>query len=233
MLSTILLYGKYSSPLEAFVVGALSFLVGSFILFIIGKIFGLFTKSAEKQAEKNYEEDKAKSFINSDNQGNGGYYKYLLEELLEKCNPKNFMNPYDYEKVSISNNLFSQLQVLDKSENDKLLQISDEAVNKLGIKISTSSIYDELCKMCDPQQFLSPYDPVKLAKANELYSRIMQNRQNISALAEIREEAKTLLGIVQKSKDETPQGPSTGWIVFISIVILMFLLWGFFAGLNS
>ena len=39
-------------------------------------------------------------------------YSSLYEELKDKCSPKKFMNPYDAERVSISNQLYQKIKVI-------------------------------------------------------------------------------------------------------------------------
>ena len=34
-------------------------------------------------------------------------YSFLYKDLLDKCNPSNYMNPYDAKKVEISNSIYS------------------------------------------------------------------------------------------------------------------------------
>ena len=37
-------------------------------------------------------------------------YSFLYKDLLDKCNPSNYMNPYDAKKVEISNSIYSQIE---------------------------------------------------------------------------------------------------------------------------
>ena len=151
----------------------------------------------QKQAKK-IDEEKAEAFIKSDRHGNGDYNIYLIDELLDKCHPKNFMDPYDYEKVRIANELYPRLLKYEGNNNDELVQIRKEATSKLGIVLSTNSIFEELCKTCNPQQFMNPYNPDKVAKANELYSRVLQNKTDIDALEKIRDEVRILFDNTQE-----------------------------------
>lgn len=161
-----------------------------------------------KESTKKYNENKADAFIKSDCQGNGDYNKYLLDELIDKCNPQNFMEPYNYEKVKIANELYPRLLNCDGNDNAELVEVRKEAISKLGIVLSTSNIYEELCKTCNPQQFMNPYNPTKVAKANELYFRVLQNKMNIDALEKIRDEARVLFDNAHLKTQQWDELPS-------------------------
>ena len=204
MLYDLLLYAD-ESPLGKAVGVAIGGAIVSLIIYEIGRFKD---KRIAQEQTKIYNEEKADAFIKSDRHGNGDYNKYLLNELLDKCNPQNFMNPYNYEKVKIANELYPLLQKCDGNDNDELVEIRKEAISKLGIILSTSTIFEELCKTCNPQQFMNPYNPDKVAKANELYSRVLQNKTDIDALENIRDEARVLFDNAQQQSQQENDPPS-------------------------
>lgn len=212
---------------ETFVVGGLSGLLGFVIIY---GIISLVNRGEKKKQEKEYQLKKTEAFVKSDSDGNGKYYHYLLDELLDKCNPQNFMKPYNYEKVRIANELYPQLLNCKKDDNDKLVSIRQMAINKLGINITTQSIFEVLCKLCNPQQFMNPYNPEKVAKANELYSRILENKNNIIALEKIRDEISDLFGdsnftqsIFPNTAFDNTEKPIS-YLVIIAIVSIIILI---------
>ena len=73
-----------------------------------------------KEIRKEISDKLEVSFIDSD----------LLKELQRKCNPKNFMNPYDEEKIRIANLLYGKL-VNDNLTIDELEDIQKEYEIKL------------------------------------------------------------------------------------------------------
>ncbi|MBQ9893461.1 MAG: hypothetical protein IJM35_09950 [Bacteroidales bacterium] len=117
-----------------------------------------------------------------------GYDEFILAELREKCHPKNFMQPYDFEKVNIANELYSML-LKESIPSEDLYSIRRRAINELGISIDTTVIFDELSSICNPENFMQPYDAVKVSIANKLYSRILENKSNVFELEKIRKEA--------------------------------------------
>lgn len=109
-------------------------------------------------------------------------YSNLYDELNQKCNPANFMSPYDPEKVDISNSIFSQLE-----ENiynvEILISLRNIAISKLGISFSTSELYEKLHHIYNPANYIGDnYDAEKLCAANNLYIQIESNKNNITVL---------------------------------------------------
>lgn len=123
-----------------------------------------------------------------------GYYKSLYEELKDKCDPINFLNPYDSEKIDIANNIYKQ--IINYKEDNGEYQLKDlrkEAIEKLGIKFSTGILYNHLRQKCYPKRFTGAnynYDHIELA--NKLYILILKNADNIEALEEIEKQASGL-----------------------------------------
>ncbi len=131
---------------------------------------------------------------------------YVISLLKEKCHPRQFMRPYDYEKVNIANRLFSSLN--DDCSLENIKGILSEATEKLQVTIDTSQVVAELCKACSPEKFMDPYDAEKIAEANELYSKILANSLNIIELVKLKEEAINV-GILVPSQSEAVGVSST------------------------
>lgn len=122
-------------------------------------------------------------------------YESLYEELLEKCNPNNFMQPYDKEKVDTANTIFAELRSNPYATDYELKEVRLKAVQKLGIHISTQRILDYLMKYCDPQRYTDrdPYDAELVNQANALYSQILDNKDDIFELEKIEILARPLI----------------------------------------
>ena len=112
---------------------------------------------------------------------------YVISLLKEKCHPRHFMKPYDYEKVNIANRLYSSLN--ENCSLEDLKDIISEATEKLQVTIDTSQVVAELCKACSPEKFMDPYDAEKIGRANELYSKILANKSNIIELLILKKDA--------------------------------------------
>lgn len=110
-----------------------------------------------------------------------GVYYYIFDELYDKCDPKKYMNPYDYEKVKIANNLFRKIME-NRDNEDELIKIREEAVNQLGITLSTERLFKELSETLNPRNFCDDSD--NLALANEFYNQVLSNADNLKFLEE-------------------------------------------------
>ena len=115
------------------------------------------------------------------------YEQQLLALLRKACFPKNFMEPYDFEKINVANDIYSKLQADNLSSQD-VYSLRDRAVKELGIKIDASFLFEELSSVCNPENFMDPYDAEKVNTANELYHRVLENKDDILALEDIMKE---------------------------------------------
>lgn len=162
------------------------------------------------------------------------YYEELYFELKEKCNPENFLDPYDSEKVKVSNQIFSQL---DKYSNSisALTYFRDMAIEKLGIHFSANKLYDYLSNKYNPKQFVGTlYDAEKLNIANEIYSKIQQCSDNVVELEKIAKQYKVKMGLSSATDsadglvDDNDSDKSNGKAPYISLVITIIALFGVF-----
>ena len=115
-------------------------------------------------------------------------YESLYMELLDKCNPKNFMEPYDKKKVDAAILIYKALLESKPSygcySNQEIRNIKDQAVRELGISIS-NSLYRKLINYCDPKRFMEPYDFEAVQVANEFYSLVEKSKDDIVELEEL------------------------------------------------
>lgn len=115
-------------------------------------------------------------------------YESLYMELLDKCNPRNFIEPYDKKKVDAANLIYKALLESKPSygcySNQEIRNIKDQAVRELGISIS-DSLYRKLINYCDPKRFMEPYDFEAVQVANEFYSLVEKSKDDIVELEEL------------------------------------------------
>lgn len=117
----------------------------------------------------------------------------LLDELKEKCNPANFMNPYNKEKVEKANLLYPEILSCTLEDIELQKTLRTQAISELGITFYTSKVFNELKNKCNPQRFMNPYNSEKVNIANRLYERLLQNEHNIEMLEDIKKEADEFL----------------------------------------
>lgn len=117
----------------------------------------------------------------------------LLDELKEKCNPLNFMNPYNKEKVEKANLLYPEILSCSLENIELQKTLRKQAISELGITFYTSKVFTELKDKCNPQRFMNPYNSEKVSIANRLYESVLQNEHNIEMLENIKKEADEFL----------------------------------------
>ena len=133
-------------------------------------------------------------------------YPSLYLELRDKCNPKNFMVPYNKEKVDEANNLFKELLSTDEKDKEKLRDIRDRgAAGMLGIKFSTKLLYENLLEYCNPEKFINPYHFESIQIGNKYYSLVNEYRNDIRMLEKLEIEIyqnETLSGYYNRIREE-------------------------------
>lgn len=114
-------------------------------------------------------------------------YSSLYAELWDKCNPKNFMEPYDQARVDKAILIYGDLQKVDRNDDNRLREIRDRAMRDLGITISTDRLYKELIEYCDPQNLLKDdnFQTEALRIANQFYAQVRANKNDIHALEKL------------------------------------------------
>lgn len=108
-----------------------------------------------------------------------GIYDSLSAELKTKCNPANFMNPYNFEKVKIANDIYSSIEPCE-SDLKKLKELRTRAELELGIIFSTEKLYRDLTALLNPANFIG--DREKLDLANELYHQVVIHANDLQTL---------------------------------------------------
>lgn len=180
----VLLYGQSQSMGEEVFVGAISALFFSIIMWLFNKRkqkkdIEETTKQVQQDIVKEAKENVClASSIEID-------YSFLYKDLLDKCNPSNYMNPYDAKKVEISNSIYSQIEE-NKNNTTELIKLRNRAIKELNIKFSSEVLFEKLTQVFNPSNFINEnYDAVKLYAANKIYSQILKYKDNIVELERI------------------------------------------------
>lgn len=113
-------------------------------------------------------------------------YHNLYDELKSKCNPINFMTPYNAEQVNIANEIFSKLNNTQKDDIPNLILLRNKAIKGLGITYTNPKLYETLCNVYNPKNFMGEnYDANKLNAANKLFAEIEKYQNDILSLESI------------------------------------------------
>lgn len=113
-------------------------------------------------------------------------YHNLYDELKSKCNPINFMTPYNAAQVNIANEIFSKLNNTQKDDIRNLILLKNKAIKGLGITYTNPKLYEALCDLYNPKNFMGDnYDANKLNAANKLFAEIEKYQNDILNLESI------------------------------------------------
>jgi len=235
----VLLYGQSQPVGEKLFVGAICGAITTFIIWLIQKRDKKKEVKEEKKQQQLYTRQVQRD-IASDFSSNHDYadvdYIHLYNELKAKCDPANFMNPYNSKKVEISNSIYSQLDIY-KYDIDALIRLRNLAIKELGLSFSTTALFNRLCRIYNPSNFMGvSYDAKKLSAANKIYGRILQNKDNIIELERIAKENNVSHHKkVMASKNVSPDGANSNsegastYTVYVLILILLIILCIYFS----
>lgn len=116
----------------------------------------------------------------------------LHQRLVRLCNPKNFMDNYDKEKVEKANIIYKRLLETTPDNNDDLIEIQMQASSELGINFIDKAELEDLKEKVNPKRFLNPYNAEKVSLANELYAVLAKDNLTYGELMEVKEKSKLL-----------------------------------------
>ena len=118
----------------------------------------------------------------------------LYEKLKRMCNPTNFMNGanYDKEKVDKANAIYKRLHEISGKDIEALNELQQQAVAELGINLIDAEKLADLKEKVNPKNYMTSYNPDKVALANELYAILSKEGLTYNEMAEIEEKSKHL-----------------------------------------
>lgn len=118
----------------------------------------------------------------------------LYDKLKRMCNPTNFMNGanYDKEKVDKANAIYKRLLEINGDDVEALNELQQQAVAELGINLIDAEKLADLKEKVNPKNYMTPYNPDKVAIANELYAILSKEGLTYNEMADVEEKAKQL-----------------------------------------
>ena len=63
-------------------------------------------------------------------------------------------------------------------------------ISELGVTFEVSPLLKKILKKSNPKKYLKPYNPDKLAIANDIYSKAIEHKEDIDFLEELLERIK-------------------------------------------
>lgn len=156
-----------------------------------------------------------------------GTYWSLYHELREKCNPIEFMTPYNYELVKLSNEIYTLIEE-NKDDIEELKRIRKRAIEELGVAFSTKILYNELTSMLNPSKYVGDRELVDVS--NELYNKVLRNADNIEELEQIKNSQQYKEMFVERERElqqkqvEQDGKVYIGSLIITSIIIMVMIL---------
>ena len=109
----------------------------------------------------------------------------LLKRIIFKCNPKKYIKNYDGHLLEVANNIYSKALVTDANDKEEIFKLASLAESELGVELVSKSEILSLQRMCNPKQFMKPYNAEKVAIANELYTKLRQKKRKTIRLSSL------------------------------------------------
>jgi hypothetical protein len=119
----------------------------------------------------------------------------LYQRLVRLCNPKNFIDNYDKEKVDKANIIYKRLLETTPDNNDALIEIQIQSSSELGINFIDKAELEDLREKVNPKRFLNPYNAEKVSLANELYAILAKDQSNIWRIDRGKRKIKTIINM--------------------------------------
>lgn len=116
----------------------------------------------------------------------------LYQRLLRLCNPKEFMQNYDKDKVDKANSIYQELHNLDPRNEEALNSLAKRAIAELNISIIDSEELKAMKEKANPAKYMEPYDAQKVSLANEIYNILSKDNINFEQYKEAKEKLKNL-----------------------------------------
>lgn len=116
----------------------------------------------------------------------------LLQRIILKCNPKNYIKEYNEEKLRIANEIYSKAILTDVNDEEQIMALASLAEQKLGISFVTKKDIKDLMTICNPQNFMNPYNAQKVASANVIFGKLKKENITCADIAIIKSEIKQL-----------------------------------------
>lgn len=113
-------------------------------------------------------------------------YSNLKEELLVKCEPKNYYGEnYDHDKVNSAIDLTDEIKKTNDNDIPTLKRLRKSAIEKLEVKFVTKDLYEQLLKQTNPDDF----DDIETKHAiNDYHLKVLMAADNIEELELIKED---------------------------------------------
>lgn len=144
--------------------------------------------------------------------------------LIRICNPANYVDNYDKDKVNIANELYANVLATNRNDKNEIDKLCEETEKRLNINLLDETQYNNLKQRLNPKNFTEPYDQEKVSLANELYSQLMLHEINWTIYSKVKEQAKSLIDDKNTKEESIPTINMFIWLLWISVIVFLLLL---------
>lgn len=110
----------------------------------------------------------------------------ILQRIIRLSNPKRFIKNYDKSKIDSANDIYGKALAINKNDDASIIDLASRVESELGIVLVSPKEIRLLQKRCNPKHFMNPYNAEKVAKANDLYSKLRQKNISYTELNQIK-----------------------------------------------
>lgn len=114
------------------------------------------------------------------------------QKLIKFSNPRNFMKPYNKDKVEIANRIFKEANEVHENDSLTINALIQRCTNELGVSFIDPSLLNELKRASNPKHFMKPYDAEKVKLANSIFAKLNSDTLSYAEFKMIREEVEKL-----------------------------------------
>lgn len=182
--------GSTNSVGESVFVGILTSIAFGVILWVVNQNSSKKENIKLEEHQKKVEKDKylqtLKSIVKSSGMTISYDYDNTISQLTALCNPKNYLEPYQPEKLKIATELYTELKSISSPYNKQQIRtINKKADEMLLIKLPSEDVFIVLKNIFNPQNFVDDnFDEQKLLASNKAYQYIFQNKNDLRKLQE-------------------------------------------------
>ncbi len=110
-------------------------------------------------------------------------------KLRRLSHPRNYMKPYDKDKVEMANNIFKEVEQIKENDMEKINSLIQRCIEELGISFIDSVSLEELRQQINPERFMNPYDAEKIQIANDLFAILSKPDLTYAEYVEVKNKA--------------------------------------------
>jgi len=132
---------------------------------------------------------------------NGKSQESMYDRLKRICNPANYVDNYDKNKVDAANRLYSKLLQINSYDINSVIELVISAEKDLNTNFLDEYQFNSLKKILNPKNFMEPYDAQRVSLSNELYSQLLQPDMNYTKYMQIVSNAPLLKTVEEREME--------------------------------